>query len=79
VPVGDHPPQQPGRFEALTEAVAQVLGDAEPHIPPHQIAEFQRTHRMPVPQRHCRVDVVGSRDALLDHPDRLEAEQHAKT
>ena len=56
----------------------QVLGDAEPHIQADDVGQPQRADRMLVAEHHRRVDVLGGGDALLDHPDRLEAERDAQ-
>ena len=57
----------------------QVARDLEPYVQPHEIREPERAHRVPVSELHRAVDVLGGRDAGLDHPDRLEAECDAES
>ena len=56
----------------------QVLGDAQAHVEADEVGELERPHRVAVAELHRLVDVLGARDALLDHADRLEPEDEAQ-
>ncbi|CAI7569190.1 unnamed protein product, partial [Penicillium discolor] len=65
---GDAGDRLPGR------GVAHLGG-----VRPDDVGEPERSHRVLVAEGHGRVDVGRGGDAVLEHPDRLEAEGDAQT
>src|SRR3954447_6566229 len=74
-PAGHLVAQQPGRLETLAEFPPQMLGGSQAHVEPDQICGAQRSHRMAVRELHSPVDRRRVGDTVLEHPDRLEAEE----
>ena len=69
--------QECGRLEAVTEGLLKECGDAQPDVQAHEVGQPQRTHRVPVSERHRGIDVFRTGHPLLQHADRLEADRDA--
>src|SRR3954462_6307841 len=67
------------RTELIADLLREVIEDREAHVEADEIGELQGTHGMPVSELHAAIDVLGARDAHLEHPHRLGAEDHAET
>src|SRR5690348_3285336 len=61
-----------GLEAAVIERLEQILRNREPHVEPDQVGQLERAHRVVVSQLHRLVDILGRRDALLEHPHGFE-------
>src|SRR5688572_26470716 len=74
-----HSAQQGGRRIGIApDRSVEMLGDREADVESDEVGQAQRTHRMIVAELHRAVDVLGARDALLEHADRLETEDDSE-
>src|SRR2546426_2873204 len=79
LPPGDLVAQDLGGLEsAILQRLEQIVRDGEADIQADQVGELERTHGVVVAELHRLVDVLGGRDALLEHPHGLKPERHAQ-
>src|SRR2546426_661733 len=71
LPPSDLVTQDLGGLEAaVVERLEQILRNRKPHVQPDQVGELERAHGVVVAELHRLVDVLGGRDAFLEHGGR---------
>ena len=75
----DHIDQYLGRREAVAVRGLQCARDIEADVEPDNIAQSQWPDRMAIGQHRRAVDILGARDAALEHAHRLKAGDEVET